>query len=147
MAITRYQPWSVLSQFQNELNRLYDETAGPHESSSATAQWVPPVDIDEHPDRFVLYADVPGVAPDSIEITLENGVLTISGTREFDVSPAKEENVRRRSERAHGHFHRRFTLPDTVEADGVEARGRDGVLEIVIPKRAQSRPRKIEVKH
>lgn len=143
MSITRYEPWALHRELLNEVNRLFDRTTDA--SSAATADWVPPVDIEEYADRFVLHADVPGIEPSSIEITLEKGVLTLSGSREQTVEQAGVE--RRRSERAGGKFLRRFVLPDTVDADNVSASGKNGVLEVVIPKRAQAQPRKIAVTH
>ena len=103
------------------------------------------MDIDEYGDRFVLRADVPGVDPGSIEVTLEKGVLTLSGSREAAVEQNGVE--RRRIERAAGRFHRRFTLPDTVDSEAVSASNKHGVLEVVIPKRPQVQPRKIAVTH
>jgi hypothetical protein len=79
--LTRYQPWSLHREFLNEFNRLLDRS-GNDESTSATAEWAPAVDIDEHADKYVLHADVPGVDPNAIEITLEHNVLTLSGSRE-----------------------------------------------------------------
>lgn len=143
MSITRYEPWALHRELLNEVNRLFDRTTDA--SSAATADWVPPVDIEEYADKFVLHADVPGIEPSAIEITLEKGVLILSGTREQAVEPAGVE--RRRSERTGGKFLRRFVLPDTVDADNVSASGKNGVLEVVIPKRAQAQPRKISVTH
>ncbi|MEQ1439697.1 Hsp20/alpha crystallin family protein [Fontimonas sp. SYSU GA230001] len=143
MSITRYEPWALHRELLNEVNRLFERTTDA--SSAATADWVPPVDIEEYADRFVLHADVPGIEPSSIEITLEKGVLTLSGTREQAVEQNGVE--RRRSERASGKFLRRFVLPDTVDADSVSASGKNGVLEVVIPKRPQAQPRKIAVTH
>lgn len=144
MAVIRHDPASVFSQLQNEINRLFDtQVSAGGESSGATAEWVPAVDIAEYNDRFVLEADVPGVDPSAIDITLENGVLSMSGSREVEVGG--DDADRRRIERARGRFYRRFTLPDTVDADTVEAKGNNGVLQVVIPKRPQSQPRKIKV--
>ena len=83
--------------------------------------------------------------PATIEVTLEDGVLTLSGTREQPV--AQNGIERRRSERVSGRFYRRFALPDTADSEAVSANGRQGVLEVVIPKRAQSQPRRITVTH
>lgn len=146
MTLVRYhQPWSLHRELLSEVNRLFDRAGENDPSTGATADWSPAVDIDECTDRFVLRADVPGVDPSSIEVTLEKGVLTLSGARE----PAAEASgiERRRVERAAGRFHRRFTLPDTVDSEAVSASGKHGVLEIVIPKRAQEQPRKIAVTH
>lgn len=146
MTLVRYhQPWSLHRELLNEVNRLFDRAGENDPSTGATADWSPAVDIDEYSDRFVLRADVPGVDPASIEVTLEKGVLTLSGARE---AAAEDSGVeRRRVERTAGRFHRRFTLPDTVDAEAVSASNKHGVLEVVIPKRAQLQPRKIAVTH
>lgn len=143
MSITRYEPWGLHRELLNEFNRFFERAADA--SSAATADWAPPVDIEEYADKFVIYADVPGIEPSAIEITLEKGVLTLSGSREL----AAEQNgiERKRNERAAGRFLRRFVLPDTVDAENVSASGKNGVLQVVIPKRAQAQPRKIAVTH
>lgn len=141
--VTRYEPWALHREMLNEFNRLFERVGSNDESTSATAQWAPAVDIEEHADKYVLHADVPGVDPAAIEITLENGVLTLSGSREKSVEQQNVES--RRVERLTGRFLRRFTLPESVDAEAVKASGRNGVLEIVIPKRAAARPRKITV--
>ena len=145
MTVVRYQqqPWSLHQELLQEVNRLFDRAGANDASSGATADWSPSVDIDEYPERFVLRADVPGIDPASIDVTLEKGVLTLAGTREQTVEASATE--RRRVERASGRFHRRFTLPDTVDSEAVSASGRNGVLEVVIPKRAQVQPRRIAV--
>lgn len=146
MTVVRYQqPWSLHQELLQEVNRLFDRAGANDPTASATADWSPAVDINEYPDRFVLRADVPGVDPASIEVTLEKGVLTLSGARE----PSEEASgvERRRVERVAGRFHRRFTLPDTVDSETVSASGKHGVLEVVIPKRAQVQPRRISVSH
>lgn len=145
MSVTRYEPWSLQRDLWNEMGRALERMQQSDDASSgATADWVPPVDIEESKDKFVIYADVPGIDPASIEVTLENGVLTLSGSREGQVEQ-QDAAERRRVERARGRFYRRFTLPDTADADNVSARGTHGVLEIVIPKRAASQPRRISV--
>ena len=145
MALVRYEPWSLHRELLNEFNRVFERASGADESSGATADWVPPVDIEEYADRFVIYADVPGIDPASIDVTLEKGVLTLTGAREQRVEQKGVES--RRAERASGRFHRRFTLPDTVDSDAVSASGKHGVLEITIPKRPQVQPRRIAVTH
>lgn len=142
MSITRYEPWALHRELLNEVNRVFGTNDA---SSAATADWVPPVDIEEYADKFVLYADVPGIEPSSIDVTLEKGVLTLSGGREQAVEQSGIE--RKRSERASGKFLRRFVLPDTVDSENVSASGKNGVLQVVIPKRAQAQPRKIAVTH
>jgi HSP20 family protein len=143
MQMVRYNPWGV-SELQNEINRLFSSW-GDSESSAATAGWVPTVDIQEFDDRFQLFVDLPGVEPRAVDITLDNGVLTISGERNFPQVPEGEQMINRRTERGQGKFHRRFILPETVDADKVKASDRHGVLEISIPKQAKAQPRRIKV--
>lgn len=102
----------------------------------------------EYSDRFQLLLDVPGVEPKDVEITLDNGVLSVSGNRneeKFVEAKSSEQPQQQRVERRLGRFHRRFILPDTVDADNVNASGRNGVLEIVIPKQPRAQPRRISV--
>lgn len=143
MALARYESWDALNQLHRQINRIFDTQAAANAESSATADWIPAADILEYPDRFVLKLDVPGVNASAIEITLDQGVLTINGERPADAVGKDVERSRR--ERAYGRFHRRFTLPDTVDAAAVHAAGRDGVLEVTIPKQAKAKPRRIEV--
>ena len=146
MLLTRYEPWSAMRQLQNEMSRVFDNAvAGAEDGSNVvTSRWTPAVDIREDAERFVIAADVPGVDPEKIELTMENGVLTIKGERTLE---AKDEgdNGYRRVERVYGSFYRRFTLPDTAEAEAISANGRHGVLEVVIPKRAALQPKRIAV--
>ncbi|HKQ81072.1 MAG TPA: Hsp20/alpha crystallin family protein [Steroidobacteraceae bacterium] len=144
MSVTRYEPWDVLSQLHNQINRVFDNQLDRNStSSSATADWAPPADIEEYADKFLLKLDVPGVNVNAVEITLDQGVLSIAGEREKD---AKASGVERsRLERPYGRFHRRFTLPDTVDAAAVRATGHDGVLEVTIPKQPKAQPRRIQV--
>ena len=112
-------------------------------SSVVTSHWSPTVDIKEEKHRFVLFADIPGVDPKDIEITMDNGVLTIKGERALE---SEEERAGyRRMERARGTFHRRFSLPETADAERITARSSHGVLTIDIPKRDLATPRRIEV--
>jgi len=145
MSLVRYEPWDVLNQLHRQINRVFDtqNDANSVGDSSATADWIPPADIAEYKDRWVLKFDVPGVNASAIDITLEQGVLTISGEREKDSVESDAE--RRRVERPHGRFHRRFTLPDTVDTANVRATGRNGILEVTIPKQPKAQPRRIEV--
>lgn len=143
MQMVRYNPWGV-GELQNQINRLFSDW-NDTESSGATAGWMPTVDIQEFDSHFQLYVDLPGVNPDDVEITLDSDVLTISGERNRPAVPEGEQMVNRRSERGHGQFHRRFILPDTVDADNVKASDHNGVLEISIPKQAKAQPRRIKV--
>jgi HSP20 family protein len=143
MDIVGYNPWGI-GQLQNEINRIFSNF-GDTESSGATAGWVPSVDIYELDGGFQLFVDLPGVDPNEVEITLDNGLLTISGQRQVLNAPQDEQVVQHRNERGQGRFYRRFILPDTVDADKVKASDRHGVLEITIPKQAKAQPRRIKV--
>ncbi len=144
MSLVTYDPFYGVRQLQDDINRLFSGVSG-SDSSSATADWVPGVDINELDDRFQLFVDLPGVDPKDVDITLESGVLTITGERFARAAKADEKVVRRRSERGTGRFYRRFILPETVDAEKVKATERHGVLEILIPKQAKAMPRRIEV--
>ncbi len=144
MALTNYEPWFGVRQLQDDINRLFSSWAT-NDSSGVTADWVPSVDINEFDDRFQLFVDLPGVDPKNVDITLEGGVLTITGERFMQAEKADENIVRRRTERGSGRFYRRFILPETVDADKVKATDRHGVLEVSIPKQAKAQPRRIKV--
>ncbi len=144
--LARYEPWSAMRQLRDEMNRAFGQalTAGDDGSNVVTSAWMPAVDIKEEDNRFVISADVPGVDPKDIEVTMENGILTIKGERKLET---KEEgdNGYRRVERLHGTFYRRFSLPDTADAEKISANGKNGVLEVTIPKKAAVQPKRIKV--
>ena len=144
----RREPWAAMAQLQDEINRAFGSLEHP-ESSSATAEWIPAVDVREYADRFELLVDLPGVDPKSVEITLDNGVLSLGGERRDSVrADASGENasaLQQRNERRLGRFHRRFVLPDTADAENVKASGRDGVLSVSIAKQQKAKPRRITV--
>lgn len=140
--MTRYEPWSLLNQLQRELERSF-EGGRPGTDTAATAEWTPAVDIKEEADRYILWADLPGVSPEAIEIMMENGILTLKGERETEAKNRREGL--KRVERVFGTFYRRFSLPDTADAEGISARSANGVLEISIPKKAAVQPKKIIV--
>lgn len=145
MNLRRYEPWSLLARVQQDTDRLFgNRFGGTNDSEGTVAEWVPAVDIHEEDDRFVLFLDVPGVDPADIELTMEDGVLTIQGARKHEAR--EEKDGYQRIERVKGKFYRRFTLPDTADAKDISAKSAHGVLEIVIPKAAQAKPRRISVK-
>jgi HSP20 family protein len=142
MALVRYEPINLFDQFNSEINRFLSGTQA-QRAANQESGWVPAVDIREEEDRFVLSADIPGVERKDVEITLEDGVLTIKGERHAE-SEEQREGFHRR-ERVHGTFTRQFTLPDTVNAENISATVKEGVLHIEIPKQAKPEPRKISV--
>ena len=144
MSLVQYEPFSLINQLQQDINNLFSRTET-DESSSATAAWIPATDIAEYSDRFELAVDLPGVNLESVDLSLENGTLTISGDRGSLRAVGEEQPVRHRVERTTGRFHRRFILPDTVDSENVKAKGENGVLRITIPKAPAVQPRRISI--
>lgn len=148
MNLMQYTQRPAPSQLQDEFKQLFERVfnlgeTGNDESSVVTSQWAPRVDIVEEPQRFVLFADLPGVDPQDVEVLMDKGILSIRGERRTEIDA---QNGRySRIERRHGLFHRRFALPDSADAEGITANGRNGVLEISIPKRPETTPRRIQV--
>lgn len=145
MNMTTYRP---ASNSNSLLSHLFDNAfdgSWPRASEYAnTTNWSPAVDIRETESAYIIRADVPGVSAKDIEITLENNVLSISGHREGEIK--KDEDGYRRIERYSGRFARHFNLPDTADAEKVDANVKDGVLEVVLHKKEASKPRRIAVK-
>ena len=149
MSLVSYEPWGFLDKFQRQLNHLAysGELFANYDNDSLnmyTSGWRPAVDIKEEKNCFLIVADVPGINPKDIEITMENGVLTVKGERHLDAEDSNENY--KRVERMNGTFYRRFSLPDTADGERIEAKGSNGVLEITIPKHEKVLPRRIEVK-
>ncbi len=146
MNISRYTPWNTAGSLQKEFKQVLDHYFGEETSDQSdvvTSQWTPRVDIREENDGFVIFADIPGVDPKDIEVSMDNGILSIRGERRNE---SRNENDKyTRVERMHGVFYRRFALPDSANAEGVSAKGRHGVLEIRIPKKPESTPRRINI--
>lgn len=140
MNLTRFEPWSLVDLLHRDLDRLALTQA---QSENPVADWAPAVDIVEEKDRFVLRADVPGVDPADIDVSMDNGVLTVSGERR--TKARTEDDGFRRVERSFGRFYRRFNLPETADAEGIKATSSNGILEISIPKQPEVKARRITV--
>ncbi|KAF1008569.1 MAG: Spore protein SP21 [Luteibacter sp.] len=129
-----------------DLRNVFDHFFGSEIAAPTAAPesaWAPRVDIREEDGRFLILADVPGVDLADIEIQMDKNVLSIKGERKAYTSEAEGKYAR--VERVAGAFKRSFTLPESADADGITAAGRHGVLEIAIPKKAQSAPRRIAI--
>lgn len=137
MTFVRYHPWAFTGRLQRQLDQAFGDT------DAASISWIPHVDVSEEAERFVVVADLPGVEGKDIEITADKGVLTIRGERRAEKKAAGEGYER--FERASGTFLRRFTLPESVDAEAIKATHVNGVLELSIPKRPQEQPRRISV--
>jgi len=144
MNLMYYQPWSLVDRWPRELEHIFNGGSGGSEPAATDrAALTPAVDIQEEKDRFVVRADMPGVAAKDIEVSAEDGKLTIRGTRSTQdrVNDDGFEHV----ERVTGTFLRRFTLPESAQAEAIKARYSDGVLEIAIPKQPRVEPKRITV--
>jgi HSP20 family protein len=145
MTLVTYEPWSLFNRLHRQLDQTFNRTAATELGASvASVSWVPRVDVYEEPERFVVLADIPGVESKDINITAENGVLTIRGERRLE-KKASDKNGYERVERASGSFLRRFTLPETANTETITAKQTNGVLEVSIPKQPQLQPRRISV--
>lgn len=144
--LTRYEPISVL----NDINNLFQKTFFPQHSHSMdnsnleTTQWVPAVDVKEGADEFKLKVDLPGIDKKDISISMEGGVLSIQGER-FEEQKEEGDNYYR-VERVSGKFYRRFSLPETADAEKIQDNMTKGVLEVIIPKKEIAKPKSIEIK-
>lgn len=146
--LTRWEPFRDLATLQDRIDRLFEDTLGRVHGASGDeafegARWAPAVDILEKPNELVLRADLPGIDPKEVEISVENNTLTLRGERKFE-SDVKEDDFRR-IERVYGSFVRSFSLPRAVDAEKVEAEYRNGVLEVKLPKRLEAKPKQIKV--
>ena len=137
-------PFQGLTQLNRGLNRMFDEQrlASPYVDES-DINWAPQVDLAESEEAFHLVADIPGVNPDDIEISLNNGILTIRGERNTKQKVNEKSCTRR--ERHRGTFLRQFNLPDSVDADTVKAKSAHGVLQVTIPKVLPAKPITVSV--
>ena len=146
MNITRYEPWSVFNLLQRDLNgysRCQPGPANDEREAGKVADWQPAVDVVEEKARFVLRADLPGVDPQAITISMDKGVLSLSGERTRE--EADDIDGIKRYERRSGKFFRRFTLPESADAEGISAKSANGILQIAIPKQAEVQARRIAV--
>jgi HSP20 family protein len=145
MSVLRWDPFQDLLSLQEEMNRVFDRFA--YRTGNTTGQptptWAPPMDIVERKDAYLVAVDLPGVHPDDIEVTLENNLLTIQGQRHRGEDSAEQRL--HRVERLSGGFRRSVTLPTTVKSDAIQAIFTDGVLELLVPKADEAKPKKISI--
>jgi HSP20 family protein len=144
MTVVRWEPLREFGSLQNEMNRLFNTVFDtPHPAGSTMRRWMPPMDLVETDENFVLRADLPGLGEDDINIEFDDGTLTVSGERKAE-HEAKNEGYYR-VERAFGSFSRSLTLPQGTDPEAVTASVDRGVLEVRIPKPEQRKPRRIEI--
>lgn len=126
-----------------DLSRFFNIELDDDESSIATSQWTPAVDIAEKEDHFLIEADIPGVDPKDIEVSMESGYLTVKGERKNESKEDKEGYSR--IERSYGSFYRRFSLPESADPESVTAKSKKGVLQIKVGKMEVAKPKRITV--
>jgi len=149
--ITRWDPFQDLRSAQDEMNQMSPMLAhalGLHAQQgggrATTQAWAPALDISERKDAYLVTVELPGVEFDDLQITLEDGLLTIQGERHFAHDSSEQQF--HRIERRYGAFRRSITLPAHVMADGIEATADNGVLQIVVPKVEEAKPKRIQVR-
>ena len=146
--LARWDPFQDLLAIQDEMNQLFGQATGQGGRTTGgeagTRAWAPALDIAERNDAYVVTVEVPGIKPEQLDITLENGALTISGERRFETE-TKEEQYHR-IERRYGAFRRSITLPAHVLAEGIQASSEDGVLQILVPKAEEAKAKRIQVR-
>ena len=146
MSIVRYDPFRDLRTLQEEVNRLFSTNltrAFGDDEGIARGAWAPSVDIYENKDQIVLEAELPGMNQEDFDLSIENNVITLRGERKFE--KADETDNYHRVERSYGAFTRSFTLPQTVSAEGAVAEYNNGVLRVTLPKREETKARRIQV--
>lgn len=145
MAIIRWDPFRDLITLREKMNRLFEDTftSRGEDKDLVASSWAPAVDIYESETELVLTAEVPGVDENDIEIKVEDNTLTLKGERKFE-KETKEENYHR-IERAHGSFSRSFTLPNSINQEGIQAEHENGILKITMPKKSELKPRKVKI--
>jgi HSP20 family protein len=144
MAITRWDSYRDVLALQHRLNSLFRDSShtGQNEPVYA-ASFVPPVDIYEDEHKIVLKIEIPGMRLDDLDVRLENNTLTVKGERSF-VNEGKEENFHR-VERRYGSFYRAFTVPNTINPEGIKAQYEAGILNLELAKKPESKPKQIKV--
>jgi len=141
--LTRWDPFREFSTLQDRMNRLFRDSYGEHEEALTTSTFAPPVDVYEDEHNVTLKIEVPGIDEKDIDVRIENNTLTVHGERKFE-KEEKEENFRR-VERQYGSFTRSFTLPNTVDAENIQANYEKGILKIQLAKKAEAKPKQIKV--
>lgn len=143
MTITKYNPMRDLMGLSERLNRMFEDMGGFRGENEITGSWVPAVDVYESEHAIEIKADLPGMTEKDIDITVENNTLTIKGERRFENDEKKDHY--HRIERQYGSFYRSFQLPNTVDVTKVKANFKSGILELTLPKREETKPKKIEI--
>jgi HSP20 family protein len=147
-SLVRIDPFRDIRTIQNRFDRLLGEAmaqrSGDDEDEPLRASWLPSVDVHENDTAITLRAELPGLSQDDVELTLDKGRLTIQGEKRLEKEDTDGDY--RRIESSYGSFYRSFPLPETVDADNIEARFEKGVLYVTLPKAEEAKPKRIALK-
>ncbi len=146
MAMERWDPFREMTSLQDRMSRLFSNfrlRTPLTEEEITQGKWVPAVDIYETGEAIILKAELPGITKEDIMVEVKDSTLTLKGEKKF-AKEVQEESYQR-IERSYGTFQRTFTLPGTVQPDGVKAKFKDGILEITLPKMEEAKPKQIKV--
>ena len=147
--LTRWEPVSDLATWNQQMDRWFSELMGRGmrrvgDEDRVRGSWTPAVNVLEKKEAIVITADLPGMKAENVEVTVEEGVLTIRGERSFE--EAKEGETYHRIERSYGLFERTFSLPNSVDPTKIEAKFKDGEMVVNLPRREESKPRSVKIK-
>ncbi|HKW89364.1 MAG TPA: Hsp20/alpha crystallin family protein [Candidatus Acidoferrales bacterium] len=141
--VMRWEPFRNLTSLQEQVNRLFESSFPSRGSDSTLTAWAAAVDVYETENELVIKADLPDVAEKDLDVRVENSLLTIHGERKFEQNVKEEDYLR--MERSYGSFSRGFSLPNSVDTEAVKAEYKDGVLNIALPKRAESKQKQVKI--
>jgi HSP20 family protein len=147
--MTQWNPAGEAATLNQRMERLFDEMLGrglwrTAEERPLRGTWVPAINILEREDAIVIQADLPGLKAEDVEVTVEEGILSIRGERKLE--EVNEGETYHRVERLYGSFERTFTLPNSVDTSKIDARFKNGEMLLTLPKREESKPRSVKIK-
>lgn len=145
MSIIHWNPLTELEDIQSDINRIFDNTVFRRRANAKTelGLWQPVIDVIETKENYQVKAEIPGIAKEDISINVNDSILTIKGEKKQEISE-KDTNLLR-TERLYGMFQRQLALPQDVDAEKINARFKDGVLELMIPKGEKTKPKEIKI--
>jgi len=145
MTLMKLSPFRGMIDLQSEMNRLFSDyfSSTPERSENETPLWQPFVDIAETDDDIIVTADLPGMKKDDIKIVVQDNILTLQGEKKQETEDKKQNY--HRVERVYGSFMRNFRLPSSVVVDKINAEYKDGVLNVVLPKSEEAKPKEVNI--
>jgi HSP20 family protein len=150
MTIQKWNPFYEIHRLNDEMDKLFTGQWPVRKGTGVTPAGVMPVDIAETPTEVLIKAEIPGIAPEDVEVKVEDGVLTISGEKKFENVEGNKEGDKEteylRVERYYGKFTRSFVVPRYVDSSNVKAEYNSGILTLTLPRREETQPKKIDVK-